>query len=114
MEAAIYVTKIILLKFFNLFNLNSQLQNRLDEIPWIPDISNNYSNPAILPIPPTQNPTAAQQSNEIVLDLYRTILQFPSVCFTQTQVSENALLFSLQEKVNPILFKIRRSASTRN
>jgi hypothetical protein len=90
-EAAIYVTKIILLKFFNLFNVNIQTANPMNEIPWIPPPSNGYSNPAVVQIPGTQGSGAAEKTDTSVFDLYQTILNFPSICFTFTQVLDKNL-----------------------
>jgi hypothetical protein len=90
-EAAIYVTKIILLKFFNLFNVDIQTANLMNEIPWIPPPSNGYSNPAVVQIPGTQGSGAAEETNASVFNLYQTILNFPSICFTFTQVLDKNL-----------------------
>ncbi|CAF1481953.1 unnamed protein product, partial [Adineta steineri] len=85
-EAAIYVTKISLLKYFNLFNINIQTGSPIDEIPWIPPSTNDNSNLAVVPIPATQISTVVEETNTSAFDLYQTILQFPSICFTFTQI----------------------------
>lgn len=89
-EAAIYTTKIILLKFFNLFDLSVNRSNSMKEIPWIPSTVSSYSNPAIVEIPATQPSASGMQIDTPALDLYQNILAFPSICFTFTQVFDYA------------------------
>ena len=87
-EAAIYTTEIILLKFFNLFDLTIERSNPINEIPWIPPSTNSYSNPAVVPIPPTQPRTDKRKADTSFVELCQEVLSFPSICFTLTQVME--------------------------
>ncbi len=85
-EAAMYATEIILLKFFNLFDLSINRSSPIKEIPWIPSSSNSYSNPAVVALPATQASASETQVNVSVLDKCQMILLYPSICFTFSQV----------------------------
>lgn len=85
-EAAMYTTEIILLKFFNLFDLSMNRLGPIKEIPWIPASSNSYSNPAIVQLPSTQTSASETAIDLSTINKYQIILLYPSICFTFSQV----------------------------
>ncbi|CAF1578707.1 unnamed protein product [Rotaria magnacalcarata] len=81
-EAAMYSTQIILLKFFNLFDLFINRATPIKEIPWFLSSSNSYSNPAIVELPATQTSTLSETQIDVpALDKCQMILLYPSICF---------------------------------
>lgn len=85
-EAAIYTTKVILLKFFNMFDINPNRNDPINEIPWTPSHSNRTENASVALLPPTQDNTVNTQMNCLKVELIGLILTFPSICFTVSQV----------------------------
>ncbi|CAF3468508.1 unnamed protein product [Rotaria socialis] len=86
-EAAMYSTQIILLKFFNLFDLSINRSIPIKEIPWIPSSSNSYSNPAVVELPATQTSTLSETQIDVsALDKCQMVLLYPSICFTFSQI----------------------------
>ena len=85
-EAAIYCTKIILLKFFNLFDLDANRSSPIMEIPWIPPSTEVDTNPAVVQLPTTQVNSNGISVETPMIDIFQNILKFPSICFTFSQV----------------------------
>jgi hypothetical protein len=88
-DAAMYTTKIILLKFFNLFDLSINRSNPMTEIPWVPSSSTSNSNPAVVQLPATQTNQTNIDETEVdvsAIDKFQLILLHPSICFTFSQV----------------------------
>lgn len=82
-EAAMYTTKIILLKFFNLFDLSVNRSSPMADIPWIPSSSSNFnSNAAVVELPSTQINVKQASPDTATLNQYQMILLYPSICFT--------------------------------
>ncbi|CAF4603438.1 unnamed protein product [Rotaria magnacalcarata] len=78
-EAAMYSTQIILLKFFNLFDLSINRATPIKEIPWFLSSSNSYSNPAIVELPATQTSTLSETQIDVpALDKCQMILLYPT------------------------------------
>ncbi|CAM4784705.1 unnamed protein product [Rotaria magnacalcarata] len=78
-EAAMYSTQIILLKFFNLFDLFINRATPIKEIPWFLSSSNSYSNPAIVELPATQTSTLSETQIDVpALDKCQMILLYPT------------------------------------
>lgn len=86
MEAAVYTTKVILLKFFNMFDIDPSRKDPIHEIPWTPPHSNGTANASVAQLPPTQNNVVNTQEKSLKEELIGLILTFPSVCFTISQV----------------------------
>ena len=76
-EAAIYVTDTILLKYFNLFDTDSSRSHPLHQVPLIPPTAPSSTvNKSVGSLP--------QEDKE--LELKQSILNFHSIAFTRTMV----------------------------
>ncbi|CAF1335191.1 unnamed protein product [Rotaria sordida] len=106
-EAAIYATKTILLKFFNLFDLTANRSGPILEIPWIPPSSISNSNAAVVQLPSTQGNDTELQIDPPMLNMFQTIIKFPSICFTFSQLVKTFSKLKHQYKnVGPALEKL--------
>lgn len=88
-EAAIYTTKVILLKFFNLFDLNSRRSGPIEEVPWTPPYSSFADSASTEQLPSTQEIGTPLQVKSKMNELIGLILGYESVCFTISQVSKS-------------------------
>ncbi|CAF1648905.1 unnamed protein product [Adineta ricciae] len=106
-EAAMYATKIILLKFFNLFDISVNRSSPILEIPWVPPSTNSHSNPALVRLPATQTSVDGTVDDQFALDKYQLILLYPSICFTFSQiVNAYPKLKYRYDSVEPMLGKL--------
>ena len=97
MEAAIYTTKVILLKFFNLFNTNVNATEPIDEIQWAPSQPDTTAHASVVQLPSTQQGVPYSRTSELRTELIGLILNFQSVCFSISQVdNEHGFLVYIQ------------------
>jgi hypothetical protein len=87
-EAAIYSTKVILLKFFNLFDIDSRRTDAICEIPWAPSNPKQSDAASVVALPSTQNHSTSAQKTNLKEEIIDDVLSFPSICFTISQVHQ--------------------------
>lgn len=90
-EAAIYLTNLTLLKYFNLFDTNLTKKEAYSEVPWVPPEShiNNNATGIILPSTQGAETSATKPNNELLVK--QLIMTYESITFTRTMVSNDTL-----------------------